>query len=37
MPDYIDTMMYVGEMPWHKRGVMVKDAPSIKDAIELAG
>ena len=37
MPDYVDTMMYVGEMPWHKQGVMVKDAPTIKDAIELAG
>ena len=37
MPDYVDTMMYVGEMPWHKRGVMVREAPSIKDAVELAG
>ena len=37
MPDYIDTMMYVGEIPWHKQGTMVHEAPSIKDAIELAG
>lgn len=37
MPDYIDTMMYVGEMPWHKQGIEVKKAPSIKDAVEHAG
>tara|TARA_R100000750_G_C2343391_1_gene95178 strand:+ start:1438 stop:2463 length:1026 start_codon:yes stop_codon:yes gene_type:complete len=37
MPAYIDTMMYVGEMPWHKQGIMVNEAPTIKEAIELAG
>mgnify|MGYP003145060002 FL=1 len=37
MPAYIDTMMYVGDMPWHKQGIMVDKAPTIKDAIELAG
>ena len=37
MPDYIDTMMYVGDTPWHKQGISVKETPTIKDAIELAG
>ena len=30
MPDYIDTMMYVGEIPWHKQGTMVHEAPRFK-------
>ena len=34
MPAHIDSMMYVGDMPWHKQGIMVDESPTIEDAIE---
>lgn len=37
MPAHIDSMMYVGDMPWHKQGIMVDESPTIEDAIEHAG
>ena len=33
----VETMMYVGETPWHGLGVKVIDAPTSEDAIKLAG
>ncbi len=32
-----DTMFAVGETPWHRLGKVVTNAPSIKEAIQLAG
>lgn len=37
MPALIDTMFSVREMPWHKQGIIVQDAPTSADAIRLAG
>tara|TARA_X000001382_G_scaffold119580_1_gene100489 strand:+ start:639 stop:1640 length:1002 start_codon:yes stop_codon:yes gene_type:complete len=37
MPAYIDTMMYVGETPWHQQGVRLDKPPSIQEALHNAG
>ena len=33
----VETMFSVREKPWHGLGVVVEDAPSSKDALNLAG
>lgn len=33
----VETMMYVGEKPWHGLGVKVKEAPTSEDALKIAG
>ena len=33
----VETMMYVGETPWHGQGIEVKNAPTSDDAIKIAG
>ena len=37
MAALVETMMYVREKPWHGLGTRVEEAPSSKEAIELAG
>ena len=37
MPDYVETMFSVREKPWHGLGKIIKEAPTSRDAIELAG
>lgn len=37
MAAYVETMMYTREKPWHGLGVRVEEAPTSKEAIELAG
>ena len=37
MPANVETMMYVGEKPWHGLGRPVESAPNSKEAIKLAG
>ena len=37
MAALVETMMYVREKPWHGLGTKVEEAPTSKDAIELAG
>lgn len=33
----VESMFYVGETPWHKLGTEIKEAPTSKDAIIMAG
>ena len=37
MPDLIESMFYVGETPWHGKGVPLTESPTIEDALILAG
>lgn len=37
MPANVETMFSVKETPWHKLGVVILNAPSIKEGISLAG
>lgn len=37
MPSNVETLFSVKEVPWHGLGTIVKDAPTSKDAIRLAG
>lgn len=37
MPACVESMMYVREKPWHGLGVRVEEAPTSKEALELAG
>ena len=37
MPAVIDSMMYVGEPPWHREGVSLDNPPSVEEAIVASG
>ena len=37
MPANVETMFSVREVPWHGLGTIVEEAPTSKDALELAG
>lgn len=37
MPAFIDTMMYVGEQPWHNQGTRLDRPPTIQEALKLSG
>ena len=37
MPACVESMMYVREVPWHGLGTRVEEAPTSKEALELAG
>lgn len=37
MPALVENMFSVREVPWHKQGIIVEDAPTSADAIRLAG
>lgn len=37
MPANVESMFYVGKMPWHKEGVELKSPPNTKDAMVHAG
>jgi|1_EtaG_2_1085319.scaffolds.fasta_scaffold03834_10 phage/plasmid-like protein (TIGR03299 family) len=37
MPAYLDSMMYVGDKPWHNEGTPLGDPPTIPEALEKAG
>lgn len=37
MASCVETMFSVREMPWHKQGIIIEDAPTSADAIRLAG
>ncbi len=33
----VESMFYVGDMPWHRQGVGLKDPPDTSAAIKCAG
>ena len=33
----VETMMYVGETPWHGQGIKIENAPTSDEAIKIAG
>lgn len=37
MPANVETMFSVREVPWHKLGTVIQEAPTSKDALRLAG
>lgn len=37
MPDYVESMFSVRQVPWHGLGTIVDTAPTSKEAIDLAG
>ena len=37
MPAYLDSMMYVGDKPWHNEGIQLGDPPTIPEALYTAG
>lgn len=37
MPANVETMFYTREKPWHGLGTMVTEAPTSRDALDLAG
>jgi len=37
MPDEVETMFSVRELPWHGKGVLLEQAPDADEAIRLAG
>jgi phage/plasmid-like protein (TIGR03299 family) len=37
MTDHVESGMFVGQPAWHGKGVVVEDAPSVREAIALAG
>lgn len=37
MPDNVENMFYVGEEPWHKKGIKLDSPPTSEEAIRLAG
>lgn len=37
MPANVESMFYVGKMPWHKEGIPLKEPPNTIEAIKCAG
>lgn len=37
MPANIDSMMYLGETPWHREGVKLDNPPTVEEAIQASG
>ncbi len=37
MPANVDSMFYVGDMPWHREGVALQDPPDVRTGIVAAG
>lgn len=37
MPDLVESMFYVGDKPWHGKGIQLENPPTIKEALVSAG